>query len=93
MFFDVDFTLIFPGPTFHGEGYRQFCVPYGIDVDPALFEAAAAASSFILDEVQEQIYTHDLFVHYTASIIDLDAITDSAMSSSAAKRTSQRHTR
>ena len=70
VFFDVDFTLIFPGPTFHGEGYRRFCEPYGIEVDPALFEAAAAASSFILDEVQEQIYTHDLFVHYTASIIE-----------------------
>ena len=70
VFFDVDFTLIFPGPTFHGEGYRRFCAPYGIEVDPALFEAAAAASSFILDEVQEQIYTHDLFVHYTASIIE-----------------------
>ena len=70
VFFDVDFTLIFPGPTFHGEGYRRFCVPYGVDVDPALFEASAAASSFILDEVQEQIYSHDLFVHYTASIIE-----------------------
>ena len=70
VFCDVDFTLIFPGPTFHGEGYRRFCEPYGIEVDPALFEAAAAASSFILDEVQEQIYTHDLFVHYTASIIE-----------------------
>ena len=70
VFFDVDFTLIFPGPTFHGEGYRRFCEPYGIAVDPALFESAAASSSFILDEVQEQIYTHDLFVHYTASIIE-----------------------
>jgi putative hydrolase of the HAD superfamily len=70
VFFDVDFTLIFPGPTFHGEGYRRFCVPYGIQVDPALFEPAAAVSSSILDEVQEQIYTHDLFIHYTASIIE-----------------------
>lgn len=70
VFFDVDFTLIFPGPTFQGEGYRRFCTPYDIEVDPSLFEASAAASSFILDEVQEQIYTHDLFVHYTASIIE-----------------------
>lgn len=70
VFFDVDFTLIFPGPTFLGEGYRRFCSSYGIEVDPALFEAAAAASSFILDEVEEQIYSHDLFVHYTASIIE-----------------------
>jgi len=24
VFFDVDFTLIYPGPTFQGEGYRRF---------------------------------------------------------------------
>jgi putative hydrolase of the HAD superfamily len=70
VFFDVDFTLIFPGPTFQGEGYRRACAEHGIVVDPALFEQATAASSFILDEVEEQIYRHDLFVHYTASIIE-----------------------
>lgn len=70
VFFDVDFTLIFPGPTFQGEGYRRFCAAQGIDVDPARFELATAASSFILDEVEEQIYNDDLFVHYTASIIE-----------------------
>ena len=25
VFFDVDFTLIYPGPTFQGVGYREFC--------------------------------------------------------------------
>jgi HAD superfamily hydrolase (TIGR01509 family) len=70
VFFDVDFTLIYPGPTFQAEGYRRACAAHGIDVDPARFDAATAASSFILDEVEEQIYTHDLFVHYTASIIE-----------------------
>jgi putative hydrolase of the HAD superfamily len=70
VFFDVDFTLIFPGPTFQGEGYRRACAAQGIEVDPAKFDAATAASSIILDEVEEQIYTHDLFVHYTASIIE-----------------------
>ena len=25
VFFDVDFTLIYPGPTFQGEGYAAFC--------------------------------------------------------------------
>ncbi|MBM3806992.1 MAG: HAD family hydrolase [Acidimicrobiia bacterium] len=70
IFFDVDFTLIFPGPTFQAEGYRRACAAHGIIVDPARFEAATAASSFILDEVEEQIYNHDLFVHYTASIIE-----------------------
>ncbi|MDP2390843.1 MAG: HAD family hydrolase [Acidobacteriota bacterium] len=70
VFFDVDFTLIYPGPTFQAEGYRQACATGGIEVDPARFDQATAASSFILDEVEEQIYNHDLFIHYTASIIE-----------------------
>lgn len=70
VFFDVDFTLIFPGPTFQAEGYRRACAAHGIDVDPAKFEEATAASSFILDDVEEQIYKHDIFIHYTASIIE-----------------------
>ena len=70
VFFDVDFTLIFPGPTFQGEGYQRACAARGIEVDPLKFEEAAAASSFILDEVEDQIYTHDIFIHYTASIIE-----------------------
>ena len=70
VFFDVDFTLIYPGPTFQAEGYRRACLAMDIEVDPARFDHATAASSFILDEVEEQIYNHDLFVHYTASIIE-----------------------
>jgi putative hydrolase of the HAD superfamily len=70
VFFDVDFTLIYPGPTFQAEGYQRACAAYGIDVDPAKFDEATAASSFILDEVEEQIYKHDVFIHYTASIIE-----------------------
>jgi putative hydrolase of the HAD superfamily len=70
VFFDVDFTLIYPGPTFQAEGYRRACAAAGIVVDPARFDDATAASSYILDEVEEQIYNHDLFVHYTASIIE-----------------------
>jgi len=70
VFFDVDFTLIYPGPTFQAEGYRRACAAHGIEVDPAKFDAATAASSFILDEVEDQIYNHDVFIHYTASIIE-----------------------
>lgn len=70
VFFDVDFTLIFPGPMLLGEGYRRFCAAHGVEVDAARFDEATAASSFILDEVEEPIYNHDLFVDYTASIIE-----------------------
>ena len=34
VFFDVDFTLIHPGPTFQGDGYREVCARHGVDVDP-----------------------------------------------------------
>ncbi|HUQ87111.1 MAG TPA: HAD family hydrolase [Vicinamibacterales bacterium] len=70
VFFDVDFTLIYPGPTFQAQGYQRACAAHGIEVDPTKFDEATAASSFILDDVEEQIYTHDVFIHYTASIIE-----------------------
>ena len=70
VFFDVDFTLIYPGPAFQGEGYRQFCAGHGVRVDASLFDAAVKASSFIIDDVEEPVYDHELFVHYTASIIE-----------------------
>jgi putative hydrolase of the HAD superfamily len=70
VFFDVDFTLIFPGPSLKGEGYARFCRDHDVEVDPSTFDAAVAASSFILDEVEEPIYDDALFVHYTASIIE-----------------------
>ena len=70
VFFDVDFTLIYPGPTFQGEGYAQFCRKYGVEVDPARFSAAVAAASSILDEEQDHIYHPDIFVRYTRRIIE-----------------------
>lgn len=39
-------------------------------VDPSRFEAAVAAASFILDEVEEPVYDDGLFIHYTATIIE-----------------------
>jgi putative hydrolase of the HAD superfamily len=70
VFFDVDFTLIHPGPTFQGEGYARACARHGVHVDPATFDRAVAASSFILDDVEEPLYDDGLFIHYTASIIE-----------------------
>ena len=70
VFFDVDFTLIFPGPNFQGEGYQRTCAAFGVDADAARFDAAVAASSFILDDVEEPLYDDGLFIHYTASIIE-----------------------
>jgi putative hydrolase of the HAD superfamily len=70
VFFDVDFTLIFPGPTFQGEGYARFCADEGVAIDPTRFDVAVRAASFILDEVEEPVYDDGLFIHYTATIIE-----------------------
>ena len=69
VFFDVDFTLIYPGPAFQGEGYRAFCQRHGMDVDPARFPAAVISASHILDREQDAVYNPQIFIDYTAHII------------------------
>jgi putative hydrolase of the HAD superfamily len=70
VFFDVDFTLIYPGPAFQGEGYRRFAAEHGMTVDPARFGDAVLSASHILDQVQDKVYNHQIFVDYTAHIIE-----------------------
>jgi putative hydrolase of the HAD superfamily len=70
VFFDVDFTLIYPGPTFQGEGYAQFCRRYGIQVEPSRFSDAVIAAASILDEHQAHAYDPGIFVRYTRRIIE-----------------------
>ena len=70
VFFDVDFTLIYPGPTFKGEGYERFCAQYGIAVDRSRFSQAVRAASAILDAEQQHVYDGDIFVRYTGRIIE-----------------------
>lgn len=70
VFFDVDFTLIYPGPTFRGEGYERFCAGYGISVDPSGFDRAVASAAPILDEREDPVYDAGIFVQYTRHIIE-----------------------
>jgi putative hydrolase of the HAD superfamily len=69
VFFDVDFTLIYPGPTFRGEGYQRFCAQYGITVEYGRFDDAVAGASSVLDEAVDHVYEDALFHRYTAAII------------------------
>jgi putative hydrolase of the HAD superfamily len=69
VFFDVDFTLIYPGPTFQGEGYERFCASYGMAVDRARFADSVRAASSLLEDGQ-QAYDEEIFVRYTARIIE-----------------------
>ncbi|HVB38544.1 MAG TPA: HAD family hydrolase [Vicinamibacterales bacterium] len=70
VFFDVDFTLIEPGPAFQADGYGAFCAHYGIAVEPARFDAAVAAAATVLEDRDEYAYDPDVFVRYTRRIIE-----------------------
>jgi HAD superfamily hydrolase (TIGR01662 family) len=70
VFFDVDFTLIYPGPVFRGEGYRVFCERYGIDVDAGKFVQAVASAAPLLDGPEDTPYDAGIFVAYTRHIIE-----------------------
>jgi HAD superfamily hydrolase (TIGR01662 family) len=67
--FDVDFTLIYPGPTFQGVGYQEFCARHGIRVDPRAFERAVADAAAALDP-GEGVYDQRVYIDYTRRIIE-----------------------
>jgi HAD superfamily hydrolase (TIGR01662 family) len=69
VFFDVDFTLIHPGPAFQGRGYADACARHGISVDPGRFDEAVAAASSALDTEGSE-YDPAIFVDYTCRIIE-----------------------
>jgi putative hydrolase of the HAD superfamily len=70
VFFDVDFTLIYPGPTFLGEGYREFCARHGMAVDASKFAAAVAGAAPLLDGPEDAPYADEVFIVYTRRIIE-----------------------
>ena len=68
--FDVDFTLIEPGPMFRAEGYQACCARYGIAVNPSLFDRAVMSAASILDGPEDSPYDAEMFVEYTRHIIE-----------------------
>ena len=71
VFFDVDFTLIYPGPAFQGGGYRDFCARHGVVVNPDAFDRAVASASSGLDP-RGDVYDYDaqIYIDYTRRIIE-----------------------
>ncbi len=70
VFFDVDFTLIHPGPTFDAEGYRTFCQRHGLAVDIARFDDAVAAASRELEVDEDATYRAEIFVSFGRRVIE-----------------------
>jgi len=69
IFFDVDFTLIHPGPAFRAEGYRRFAERHGMTVNESAFERAVLSAAPLLDG-PEDAYDAEIFVKYAAHIIE-----------------------
>jgi putative hydrolase of the HAD superfamily len=69
VFFDVDFTLIHPGPRFQGVGYQATCARHGVAVEAARFDAAVTVAAPLLDSA-DQLYDAGLFVAFTRRIIE-----------------------
>jgi putative hydrolase of the HAD superfamily len=69
IFFDVDFTLIHPGPAFQGHGYSAVCARHGVSVDASRFDAAVAAASTSL-HTEGGAFDPEIFVDYTKRIIE-----------------------
>lgn len=67
--FDVDFTLIYPGPVFKGEGYRCAGARYGLTLDVARFDGAVTSAAPLL-ETDEALYDEEIFLGYTRRIIE-----------------------
>lgn len=70
VFFDVDFTLIHPGPTFRAEGYEAFGVRYGLTVDRRHFGAAVNSAASLLDDHSLSVYDAEVYVAYTRHILE-----------------------
>ena len=69
VFFDIDFTLIHPGPAFQASGYQEFCGRHGIEVDPAAFDRAVATAASMLDPGAAE-YDAQLYIDFTRRIIE-----------------------
>jgi putative hydrolase of the HAD superfamily len=69
VFFDVDFTLIYPGPAFQGSGYRDFCARHGVAVDAGAFDRAVIGAATLLAPTGD-VYDPAIFIQYTRRIIE-----------------------
>jgi putative hydrolase of the HAD superfamily len=69
VFFDVDFTLIHPGPAFQGHGYAEACARHGVAIDAAKFDESVGLASARLD-AQGGVYDPAIFIGYTLRIIE-----------------------
>ena len=67
--FDVDFTLAKPGPDLGPHGYRDLGLHYGLELDPARYEAARAAALSEVERHPELDHDEEIWVLFTERVI------------------------
>ncbi|MGH3023436.1 MAG: HAD family hydrolase [Gaiellaceae bacterium] len=67
--FDVDFTLVKPGPLLGPEGYRAAGERHGLTLDPALYGQARAAAVEDLEHHPELEHDEEIWVRFTEDIV------------------------
>jgi HAD superfamily hydrolase (TIGR01549 family) len=67
--FDVDFTLVHPGPELGPEGYRRLGQRHGLDLDPGLYDAARTGAIESLKRDPELRHDDEIWVAFTEQIV------------------------
>jgi HAD superfamily hydrolase (TIGR01549 family) len=67
--FDVDFTLVRPGPELGPEGYRRRAEKFGLELDPARYEEARAGAVAALERHPELMHDEEIWIEFTERIV------------------------
>lgn len=67
--FDVDFTLVRPGPELGGEGFRRAGERHGLALDPSLYEEARLAAIADLQRHPELEHDEEVWFAFTEDIV------------------------
>jgi putative hydrolase of the HAD superfamily len=67
--FDVDFTLVRPGPELGPEGYRRRGEQFGLALDPARYDEARAAAVEALERHPQLLHDEEIWVAFTERIV------------------------
>jgi putative hydrolase of the HAD superfamily len=67
--FDVDFTLVKPGPDLGPEGYQLLGRRFGLELDPARYPEARAAAIEAVERHPELDHDEEVWVLFTERII------------------------
>jgi HAD superfamily hydrolase (TIGR01549 family) len=67
--FDVDFTLVKPGPDLGPEGYQLLGRRFGLELDPARYADARAAAVETVERHPELDHDEEVWVLFTEQII------------------------